>query len=88
MERYNRSSRLASAVAAAWRDATGLTIRFYEFATGNVEEVAKVNKRLPAGGSNLPPGLSVSPDRRHFLFGAGEVPAGDLIMVENFRWQQ
>jgi len=53
-------------------------IRFHEFATGRSSLVSPVDARLSVN-------LSVSPDRKTFLF-SQFVPAGaDLMLIENFR---
>jgi Tol biopolymer transport system component/DNA-binding winged helix-turn-helix (wHTH) protein len=54
-------------------------ILFYDFARGRVKEIAKL-------GSHhiLTEGLTVSPDRRSFLYTVWEHPGGDIMLVENF----
>jgi hypothetical protein len=52
-------------------------IRFYDFATRR----SRLLQALNLGGF----GLSVSPDRKRFLFGSLEGGGSDLMLVENFR---
>ena len=55
-------------------------ILFYDFATGQVKEIAKLGRHHIVGG-----GLTVSSDRRWFLYTVWEHPGGDIMLVENFR---
>jgi Tol biopolymer transport system component/DNA-binding winged helix-turn-helix (wHTH) protein len=54
-----------------------IEIRFHEFASGNSRRVVEIEGPLVEG-------FSVSPDRKTFLF-ARRFPAGDLMLIENFR---
>jgi Tol biopolymer transport system component len=56
------------------------TILFYGFATGRVKEIAKLGRH-----HILAEGLTVSSDRRSFLYTVWEHPGGDIMRVENFR---
>jgi Tol biopolymer transport system component len=53
-------------------------IRFYDFATGKSRSIGALEARV-----NL--GLSVSPDRKTFLFTASATSGNDLMLIENFR---
>jgi dipeptidyl aminopeptidase/acylaminoacyl peptidase len=55
-------------------------IQFYDFATRKVRELHRVRNRLGLGR-----GISVSPDRKTFLYSADEGTGWDLMLVENFR---
>lgn len=55
-------------------------IRFYAFATGQVEVRGEIDGPLAAGS-----GLAVSPDRKTFLFSKRLASASDLMLIENFR---
>jgi Tol biopolymer transport system component/DNA-binding winged helix-turn-helix (wHTH) protein len=55
-------------------------ILFYDFARGRVKEMAKLGRH-----HILPEGLTVSSDRRSFLYTVWEHPGGDIMLVENFR---
>jgi Tol biopolymer transport system component len=56
------------------------TILFYDFASGRVKEIAKLGRHHILGE-----GLTVSSDRRWFLYTVWEHPGGDIMLVENFR---
>jgi sugar lactone lactonase YvrE len=56
----------------------GFQIRFYRFATGKSEIVARVNLTRGVG-------LALSPDGRRLLITVLEPLGGDLWLVENFR---
>ena len=53
-------------------------IRFKDFATGSVRTIAPI-KGKPYWG------LTVSPDRRTFLYAQSDESGSDLMLVENFR---
>jgi serine/threonine protein kinase len=53
-------------------------IQFYEFSTGVSRLLTKIEGPLEAG-------LSVSPDRRTFLFSKSAASGADLMLIENFR---
>jgi Tol biopolymer transport system component/DNA-binding winged helix-turn-helix (wHTH) protein len=55
-------------------------IRFYEFADARVQVLHKIGVRLDVAS-----GLTVSPDRRTFLFSILNRPESDLMIIENFR---
>jgi Tol biopolymer transport system component len=55
-------------------------ILFYDFATERVKQIAKLGKHHIVAG-----GLTVSSDRRSFLYTVWEHPGGDIMLVENFR---
>jgi len=55
-------------------------ILFYDFASGRVKEIVKLGKDHILSG-----GLSVSSDRRLFLYTVWEHLGGDIMLVENFR---
>jgi dipeptidyl aminopeptidase/acylaminoacyl peptidase len=56
------------------------SIQFYDFATKNVRELHRLRNRLGLGR-----GISVSPDRKTFLYSTDEGTGWDLMLVENFR---
>lgn len=51
---------------------------FYQFDTGKIDQLARIEKRAFEG-------LSVSPDRRWLLFSSYDEHGGDLWLVEHFR---
>ena len=53
-------------------------IRFHEFASGQARLVGEIE-------GNLGYGLTVSPDRKTFLFTKWTDAGGDLMLIENFR---
>jgi hypothetical protein len=53
-------------------------IRFYDFATGQSRVIGALEARLSIG-------LSVSPDRKTFLFTGSATSGSDLVLIENFR---
>jgi hypothetical protein len=55
-------------------------IQFYDFATENVRELHRLRGRLGLGR-----GISVSPDRKTFLYSTDEGTGWDLMLVDNFR---
>jgi hypothetical protein len=55
-------------------------IQFYDFATKRVRELHRVRNRLGLGR-----GISVSPDRKTFLYSADLGTGWDLMLVENFQ---
>ena len=64
-----------------YADSTGAVkceIRFHEFATGRSRLVSAIEGRLHTY-------LSVSPDRKTFLFTLVASPGSDLMLIENFR---
>ena len=54
-------------------------IRFHEFAGGQTRVVGDIE------GISLSVGLTVSPDRKTFLFGKWNDLGFDLMLIENFR---
>ena len=58
----------------------GFSVGFLRFATGAVERVFSFERQPPLGSF-----MSVSPDGRSILFGQGEEPESDIMLVENFR---
>jgi Tol biopolymer transport system component len=56
-------------------------IEFYDFATGHVTLVCKLDKPIPSGF----PGLSISPDGRWLLFTQRDQIGSDIMLMENFR---
>jgi hypothetical protein len=58
--------------------AVGQELRFYDFAT-------RRSRPLQPLGAVRAYGLSVSPDRKRFLFGSPQGNGRDLMLVENFR---
>ncbi|HZS04603.1 MAG TPA: hypothetical protein VFD58_07185 [Blastocatellia bacterium] len=61
--------------------AAGPLLEFYNFATGQVSEVA----RLAKGPEKYIPGLAVSPGGRTILYAQLDQSGSDLMMVEDFR---
>ena len=60
-------------------DAKGVSyIRFKDLATGSIRTIAPI-KGKPSWG------LTVSPDRRTFLYAQSDESGSDLMLVENFR---
>ena len=59
------------------RDENRCDLRLYEFATGQKRFITEIERPVAFG-------LSVSPDRKTFLF-SRHVTGSDLMMVENFR---
>ena len=57
------------------------TIKFFNFATGRMTQVAAPEK-LPVLGM---PGLAVSPDGRWILYAQVDQDISDIMLVENFR---
>jgi hypothetical protein len=55
-----------------------LELRFYDFATGR----SRVLEKFAAAGGQ---GLTVSPDRKTFLYSVFNTVYADLTLVENFR---
>jgi hypothetical protein len=56
------------------------TILFYDFATRQVKEIAKLGRH-----HILSEGFTVSSDQHSFLYTVWEHPGGDIMLVENFR---
>jgi len=56
-------------------------IEFYDFATGNVTLVLRLDKPIRGAA----PGLSVSPDGRWLLFTQLDQISSDIMLMENFR---
>jgi eukaryotic-like serine/threonine-protein kinase len=56
----------------------GPGIKFFNFATGQIERVVDTPKSLAVGG------LAISPDGRSLLYGQHDEVAGDIMLVENF----
>jgi Tol biopolymer transport system component/predicted Ser/Thr protein kinase len=56
-------------------------IEFFSFATGQVKQIAAMEKEAP----DLYPGLAVSPDQRSILYAQVDRAESDIILVENFR---
>jgi Tol biopolymer transport system component/DNA-binding winged helix-turn-helix (wHTH) protein len=54
------------------------SLRFYDFATGNDQEIAAIQEKLDGG-------LTVSPDRKTFLFGGRTRIGSNVMVVDNFR---
>jgi len=61
--------------------AAGSLLEFYNFATKQISEVA----RLERGAERYVPGLAVSPDGRSLLYCRMDHSGSDIMMVENFR---
>ena len=59
------------------RDEKTCEIRFYQFANGRKQVIAEIDRPVAFG-------LSVSPNRRTFLY-SRPVTGSDLMMIENFR---
>ena len=57
-----------------------LRIRFHEFLSGRVQVISKIE--APLDGAS---GLTVSPDRKTFLYSIVVHPESDLMLIENFR---
>ena len=53
-------------------------IRFKDVATGSVRTIASIEREVESG-------LTVSPDRRSFLYSQVDESGSDLMLVENFR---
>jgi hypothetical protein len=62
-----------------WRGPNSYEIRFHEFAGGQTRVVGDIE------GISLTVGLTVSPDRKTFLFGKWNDLGSDLMLIENFR---
>ncbi len=65
----------------ATRATSNPTIQFFDFATNQLTEIAKLEKPLLAGN----PGLSISPDGRWLLYPQIDQNNNDIILIENFR---
>jgi Tol biopolymer transport system component len=65
----------------ATRETSRPTIQFFDFATNQLTEVAKLEKPLLAGN----PGLTISPDGRWLLYSQIDQNNNDIILIENFR---
>jgi Tol biopolymer transport system component len=59
----------------------GPAIQFFSFATGQVTQVAMIEKRLIQG----PPAFAVSPDGHWILYAQLDQSNSDIMLVENFR---
>jgi Tol biopolymer transport system component len=62
----------------AWNEKGGSSIRFKHHATGLIRTIAPIEDRVQWG-------LTVSPDRRSFLYTQLDETGSDLMLVENFR---
>ena len=56
----------------------GSSIRFFDFETGKIREIAMTERQVSVG-------LSVSPDERWVLYSQVDQQGSDLMLVENFR---
>ena len=68
----------AAPCCAAGRDQVRYEVRFLEFASGRRKTLQEIEGSLNSG-------LSVSPDRRTFLFSKIVNEGADLMLIENFR---
>jgi hypothetical protein len=57
------------------------TLEFFSFATGQVKQIAVMEKEA----ASLYSGLAVSPDQRSILYAQVDQAESDIILVENFR---
>jgi Tol biopolymer transport system component len=56
-------------------------IEFFNFATGQITPVARIEKQIPTGLS----GLAVSPEERKLIYSQNDQIGGDIMLLENFR---